>query len=215
MKKLFAISLLLTAFIVSTNAYSQTLAIGIEAGVNIANANITPSTTTTSSRTGFLVGGIVDIGFSPTFGITTGMRYVMKGFSFPGVTTTGIQVEATNKVSYLEFPVLLKVKFPLTEVKPYIIGGPTIGLKLAANQDFVGGGASGTSDISASTESIDFGLLFGAGMDFRVGPKMDLFVQGAYNLGISNVEKALNQVGTPSSTKTYGIQFTGGVKFRL
>ncbi|MDZ4711140.1 MAG: porin family protein [bacterium] len=214
MKKLLTLALFISAFLISTNVYSQSLGLGIEAGINIANTNNTPSINS-STRTGFLVGGVVDIGFTPTIGITTGMRYIMKGNKFPATTNTGVTGEATGKLSYLEFPVLLKVRFPLTEVKPYLIGGPTLGLKLASEIEFVGGGTTFTQDVSASTESIDFGLFFGGGIDFKIAPKVDLFIQAGYGLGLSNIEKTVNQATTPSTTKTTGIQITGGAKFRL
>lgn len=218
MKKLLTLVIVIFAMSLSSVSYSQTtLTLSLEGGVNIANANITPSPTTSSSgRTGLIFGGLVDIGFTPKIALETGLRYVMKGFTQNGVTTNLGVTNLTFKTNYLEFPVLLKVKFPLTEVKPYLIGGPTLGLKLTADLDYTSQAGSGTQDNSTNVESIDFGLLFGGGLDFNIAPKVDLFIQGAYSLGISNVEKPpQNQVTTTSTTKTYGIQLTGGARFKL
>jgi hypothetical protein len=188
-----------------TNANSQSIALGIEGGINISNINVTP-TVTTDSRTGILVGGIIDINITKTITITSGLRYIMKGWS-----NTGEGVTYTDKLGYIEFPALLKVKFPLTEVKPYLIAGPTLGIKVSANESATNGTQTQDNDISSLVESTDFGLLFGAGIDFSVGNKTSLFIQPAYSLGLSNILKN----STTTTIKNYSIEITAGVKFSL
>lgn len=205
MKRTIALIALFVISIFCTEARSQSLAIGIEGGVNIANVSATP-TFASNTRTGIIIGALLDVGFTPTIGLTTGLRYNMKGYS----VTQGTQ-SVTVKLSYLEFPALLKVKFPLTEVKPYLIGGPVLGIQVAATQDFTDGTQTTNSDISSLIESIDFGLLFGGGIDFRVGPKAAIFVQPAYAFSLSNIIKN----STTQTTKNNGFQITGGVKFGL
>jgi len=190
----------------SVSVYSQTtLALGLEAGLNLANVSITPSQTS-NSRTGLIIGGVMDIGISKNIGVTSGLRYIMKGFQ---VTNQGATF--TDKLSYLEVPALLKVKFPLTEIKPYVIGGPVLGIRVSASEEQSNGTQTNDVDASSAFESIDFGLLFGAGMDFNVATKTDLFVQAGYSFGLSNIWKQTTTV----TVKNYGIQITGGVKFKL
>ncbi len=205
MKNLFTSIALILILVVSSNVNSQSIALGIEGGINIANITATP-TATTSSRTGIIAGGIIDINITPNITITSGLRYNMKGYeSVVGATTF------TIKLGYLEFPALLKVKFPLTEIKPYLIAGPTLGIKLSATQTQSTATQTVDTDVSSSVESTDFGLLFGAGMDFRVGARTLLFVQPAYSLGLSNILK-----NAPTSTiKNNGFQITAGVKFGM
>ena len=187
------------------SVYSQpNFSLGLEAGVNLANINITP-TMSTSSRTGLIVGVFADIGLSRTFYIRPGLRYMSKGFSS---TSNGITF--TDRLSYLEIPALLKVSFPLTEVKPYLVGGPAIGIQLSASEEATDGVQVQTSDASSVFESIDFGLFFGGGVDFRVAGKVDMFVQTGYSLGLSNITKVQTVTG-----KNYGFQITSGVKFGL
>ena len=205
MKRTIALVVLFVISIAYTNSRAQSIGLGIEAGIDIANITSTP-TFTTSSRTGLIAGGIIDINITPTITITSGLRYNMKGWS-----STANGVTYTDKLGYLEFPALLKVKFPLTEVKPYLIGGPTLGIKLSAEEEQSNGTQTATVDISNSVESTDFGLFFGAGLDFKVGVKTDLFVQGGYQLGLSNILKN----STTTTIKNNGILLTGGVKFRL
>jgi hypothetical protein len=188
------------------NSMSQTnIKLGFEAGLNIANVSVSTNVST-NSRTGMIFGGVADVGFTPQIGLVTGIRFVMKGYSVSQGNTS-----STIKLNYLEFPALLKVKFPLTEIKPYVIGGPTLGINLSATAETISGTQTQTSDLSANTESIDFGLFFGAGMDFSVTPKMDLFFQGGYAFGMSNIAKGITTV----TVKTNGIQLTGGVKFKI
>lgn len=212
MKNLTFLALLLIVLSFSNNSNAQVkIALGLEAGINIANTTETPAQNT-NSKIGLIGGGNVDIGLSPTISIVPGLRYVMKGnsltgsFPFEGVTYT----EISNKGNYLQFPALLKVKFPLTEIKPYLIAGPMLGILLSATQSATAPNTSRDFDIKTNFESTEFSLLFGGGMDFRVATKTDLFIQFAYELGLSNISKIAN-----NTVKTNGIQITGGVKFGM
>lgn len=197
-----ALFLIITSFTV----YSQpNLSLGIEGGLNLANVSITPSQTS-NSRTGLIVGGILDVGISNNIGIQGGLRFIMKGFQ---ITNGGATF--TDKLNYIEVPALLKVKFPLTEVKPYLVGGPVLGIRVSASEEQSNGTQTADVDASSAYESIDFGLLFGGGLDFKVATKTDLFIQAGYSFGLSNIWKQTTTV----TVKNYGIQFTGGVKFRL
>lgn len=207
-KKVTIYSAVLALFMIFTagSSMSQTnIKLGFEAGLNIANVSVSTNVST-SSRTGMIFGGVADVGFTPQIGLVTGIRFVMKGYSVQQGN-----VSTTVKANYLEFPAFLKVKFPLTEIKPYLIGGPTLGINLSATAESISGTQSQTNDLSATTESIDFGLFFGTGLDFSVTPKMDLYFQGGYALGLSNVAKGQ----TTTTVKTNGIQLIGGVKFKI
>jgi hypothetical protein len=206
MKNLNYLVLVLLLSFMYTNANAQKMAIGIEGGVNIANVSVNP-TTTTDSRTGLIVGTLLDVNFTQQITLTPGIRFTMKGFS-----NTVNTVNNTVKLNYLEFPVLLKIRFPLTEIKPYLAAGPVLGLNLSANLDQSNGTQSATTDISSSTESIDFGLLFAGGMDFKVGMNTALFFQVGYQLGLSNINKTANNTTT---IKNNAFQITGGVKFGI
>ncbi len=204
--KLKNVLIALTIVLSALSVYSQpNLALGLEGGLNLANVSISPSQTS-NSRTGLIIGGVLDIGISRTIGVTTGLRYTMKGFQ---VTNQGVTF--TDKLNYIEVPALLKVKFPLTEVKPYLVGGPVLGIRVSATEEQSNGQQTADVDASSAFESIDFGLLFGGGLDFNVATKTDLFIQAGYGFGLSNIWKQTTTV----TVKNYGIQFTGGVKFRL
>jgi opacity protein-like surface antigen len=190
----------------STITYSQSIGLGLESGLNIANASISPININSSSRTGFMVGGFADIGMSRIISIRPGIRYVTKGFSID----QGQGTMLTHKLNYLEIPMLLKAGIPLRQVVPYFMAGPTLGIQLSATAEVNNAAQVQTVDVGTSYETIDIGLLFGSGLEFNVGNNIDVFTGFSYSLGLSNNYK-INNV----SIKNYGLQITGGVKFGL
>lgn len=205
--KIRTILLAVLLAVTTVSVYSQSkLSLGFEAGINIANANQTPSTSF-GSKTGFIIGGMLDASISPQFSIAPGIRFITKGNSYSGAD--GV---ASNSLSVIEIDALLKVKFPLTEIKPYIFAGPNLGFILSATYSQTPtGGTSSSQDVSSNVETIDFGLMFGGGLDFKVAPTMDIFGQFGYSLGLSNIQKN----NPASTTKTTGIQLTTGLRFKL
>jgi hypothetical protein len=187
--------------------YSQSkISLGVEGGINIANTIETPSSQF-GSKMGFIIGTHADIGISPNFSVAPGVRFVTKGSKYSGAD--GV---ANFSANVIEIDGLVKAKFSLTEIKPYLIAGPTLGFILSVNyEETPTGGTSTSYDVSSNYETIDFGLLFGGGLDFKIAPKVDLFSQFAYSLGLSNIRK-----NNPAQTvKTTGIQITAGARFKL
>lgn len=203
--KLIKTTLIIFALFViySTQSYSQSIGLGIESGINIGDIATTPNVTT-STKTGFMVGGYADIGVTDIFSVRPGVRYITKGFSstFNGVTFS-------DNLSYIEVPLLLKVSVPLPKVKPYFMAGPTLGIQLSASEQFGTGPQAQDLDASPIYETIDFGLYFGGGIDFHVASKMEIFTGFGYSLGLSNISKLT------TSIRNHGLQITSGVKFNI
>ncbi len=199
---------LILGVLLTTASYSQVkLAIGPEVGINIANFTTTPDIST-STRTGMIFGADLDVGFGHYISIQPGLRFVMKGAS----GNDGAGGTVTDKLNYFEIPVLLKVTFPLTEVKPFLIAGPILGINMSANADDTPQGGNGTStDISSSISGTDFNLLIGGGVGFKIAPKIDLYGQFGYAFGLSNILKN----ATTQTFKTTGLQITAGAWFHL
>lgn len=204
MKFLTKTSIIIVALaaIFSTVTFSQTK-LGIEAGLNLSNSSFSPDLRS-GTRTGFMLGGFAEFKVSPLFSIKPGLRYIMKGFSV--VDDWGYQ--STIKLNYIEAPVLVKVTFPVQQVKPYIEAGPTVALRISANAESV----DGDVDASDAFETMDFGLYFGSGLDFRVSGNTELFAGIGYSLGLSNTLSAINGNVTG---KNNGFRIVSGVKFDL
>jgi opacity protein-like surface antigen len=199
------LTLIFTVFVFTSASFSQQgIGLGLEGGLNLANANIKPSFNT-GSKSGFMVGGFVDIGVSKNVSIKPAIRYIMKGFEIR--SNNGITF--TENLGYIEFPMLVNVNFPLNHVKPYFEVGPTLGIQLSASEEATDGVNFQEKDVSTSFESVDFGLYFGSGMGFRVADKTELFTGFGYSLGFSNILK-----GT-TTAKNSGFRITAGVKFSI
>jgi hypothetical protein len=204
--KIFLV-LLISMFITASSFSQIKLSIGPEAGINISNFAGTPDPQS-SSRTGLLFGADFAIGFGKYMAVQTGLRFVMKGASSTGANGTAY----VDKLNYLEIPLLLKVTFPLTEVSPYLLAGPVLGINMSANEDATpNGGTTQTTDLGPFITGTDFGLLFGGGVAFKIAPKIDLFAQFGYSLGLSNILKN----STTNTLKNNGIQITAGAMFHL
>jgi hypothetical protein len=135
-----------------------------------------------ASETRFIGGLFLDAQLAPMFHLQ------------PEVLING----AYAGLTYLDVPVLLKVKFDASPgFKPYIAVGPQLGLKI-----------SGASTIA----SINFALPFGLGMEYEVSPGLALVLDARYVLGLSDIN-------TPSvagaDLKTKYIQITVGAAFAI
>ena len=125
---------------------------------------------------------IVSMNFSSGAGSATGLSFapellfVQKGVSDGDLAT---------KLSYVEVPLLFRYNFATGgSARPYLTAGPTVAL-LASCTLSVDGESESCDDIYAedeSYESIDYGLMFGAGVRLnRFG------VSARYEMGLGNI----------------------------
>jgi len=183
MKKLS--TLLLACFLVAgvtTSMQAQSpVSIGLKGGLNIAD--LTNTEFDTDTRTGFLGGVSLNISLpSIPFGIESGLYYTQKGTSYSSDIGTG-----TLKLDYLEVPVLARFNLDMPgSVTPHLLAGPYLGFNVNSEIEGSDGESSVSSDISDEIVSTDFGLLFGAGLDFNLGLTA-LNAQIRYGLGLMNV----------------------------
>jgi hypothetical protein len=199
-------TLLVLILLLSTNFTNAQIKLGGYSGVTFMDVSVTP-TTQTSSRTGFLFGAIAEFKFAKMFYLQPSLHYIMKGTSQTAANET-----YSTKLNYLEIPLLLKVKFELTEFKPYFVAGPTLGIKLSATSDYSGPNGTQSTDISSNIAGTDFGLNFGLGGEFALNSKTDIFIDFHYQLGLTNIN---NIAGSTTTYKNIGFQIWAGAKFGL
>jgi hypothetical protein len=173
MKKLLLPVCLLLAGVINANA--QGVAVGLRAGLNVANQSISASGVSISpdSRVSFLVGGYAKIMFSGSMGIQPELFYSSIGAKWPS-SGSGVQ---TIKTDYLTLPVFFR--YNITD-NFHLLAGPQFGILMSAK----GTDNTGTQDIKSSLNSSDISGVIGAGLDF--GP---INVGLRYNFGLSNIEK--------------------------
>lgn len=134
------------------------------------------------SRTGFVGGAYFQTDFSTNFGVRIEGLYFQKGASADSAS-----FDATFKLDYIEFPVLLMANLPVGDTgRLSIFAGPTMGFNMVAEIEGSAGDFSATVDISDSVASSEFGLTFGAGLGFNVGSVI-VGVDGRYGFGLTTV----------------------------
>jgi hypothetical protein len=217
MKKTLLPAVILLMFLSSTTFAQLPFKLGARVGLNIANLSFSPdlpSAVDKSSRIGFKFGAAAELGFIPMFAVQIEPMYVMKGAKF---SANG--AEETFKYSYLEIPILLKLKIPTPgPVTPYAFAGPNIGIFLSGTDEYTGG----SEDLKDFTSSVDFALDIGAGVSFDIAPFTSLLIDARYSLGLSNIFNDKGQLSwqqltgqSSQSVKTTGIQIVAGVMFGL
>ena len=206
--KLFVLSFMML-FVTSLALGQMKVSLGLESGIDIANLSVTPSLST-NSRTTFMIQGNCELGFGHYFAVVPGIRYIGKGASSSDQANNTTE---TLSLNYLEIPIIFKGIYPIpqTQIKPYVLFGPSFGFQMSANDNITTPNASQSNDVSANFSGLDFGLNFGLGIGYDFTHRINAFIQFAYQLGLSNI---LKNPGN-NSEKTYGILLTGGVFFTL
>lgn len=162
------------------------------------------------SRTGLALGGFAIVPLRPPFFVQPEILYVQKGSR---IEITGLASgTGTNRAGYLEVPILLRFAIPIdqstrgVQVQPYVVGGPTAGLKLHAGSE-ANGEATVERDFGAVTRAFDFGLTAGAGVDYDVAAGTAV-AEVRVALGVADVISLPNEAG-----RTRGIMVTLGFIF--
>jgi hypothetical protein len=109
---------------------------------------------------GIAAGVFVTAGLTPQFAIQPELLYVMKG----GKNDTD---DESIRVSYLEIPLLLKLRIPAkgngSQFSPNVYAGPFLGIK--AGCSVTSTATDDCADFGATFKSTDFGVVIGAGVD--------------------------------------------------
>ena len=226
MKKIFVLIFVAMLIVASSNIQAQTqVSFGARAGLNIANTSFDPdlpSQLSKSSRTGFQFGGALEVGFAPMFALQIEPMFATGGTQISGPLFSNgfnsVNGKITYKLSFIEVPILLKVKVPVAgSVTPYAFLGPNVAFVMSSKElDEPDGYASNETDMKDQTSSINFSLDFGAGAGFNVAPLTTILFDVRYSLGLANMLSDKGKQGTGyNSIKTNGFQIVAGVMFGL
>lgn len=172
MKKLL-LSALVVMLVVSANAQVR---FGVKAGLNSANQSYSVDgmgalSVSADPIIGFHLGVIADMATSEKFSFQPGLLFSQKGSKISDVKTT---------VNYIDIPLNLMLKFGSSDnFKVLGFAGPSISYAL--------GGKVGDESITFGSEAgqmkrLDFGLGFGAGVQFS-----SFQATLGYNMGFANL----------------------------
>lgn len=190
--------------------------VGLEGGVNVSDLDIEGEDT--DSETGFRIGGVLRYDFAPSglIGLQTGAAYSQKGAS----QTEG-GVEATIELDYVEVPLLLAVNVPTgSAVRPRFYAGPQLAFEASCSLSGADGSVSIDVDCDASelqeigfeTESTDFSLLFGGGLELGAGPGA-VTLDVRYDLGLTDINAS--EGPDQAEAKNRNLQLSAGYLISL
>jgi hypothetical protein len=170
--------LLVFALLCASPAMAQQVTWGVKGGVNLAtlDVNVDPSPEF-KYRIGLLAGGF--------FTWPLGARFDLQPealFSQQGAKLDDLGADATIKTDYLVTPILVRYKLSSSGRGLVLFGGPSLGFKLSAKAVAEIGGEKTSDDISDEIESVDYGVVFGAGWEAG-----RLSIDGRYTWGLSHI----------------------------
>lgn len=177
------------------------------------------------SKQGFFGG--IGLEFGSRLGLEIDILYFQKGVRLKGDDSAegfSGSFDVTTSLDEISVPALLKFRF-LPGSTPYIVGGGEIAYVLSAKSKYTATDATtkktyaGTTDLKKDSENlntIDYGLVFGAGFELNSG-FLPFYIEGRYHMGLANMFKkdaeTPQDVKDTDSVRTTAIVVTAGVKF--
>ena len=190
MKNFTKLLIFVSIVTMSVNGYSQTF--GIKGGLNLANMAVSTSGVgvTLQSITAFHVGLVGDVKLQDKLYFNTGLLFSLKGFKIKGSGLGGVSSGSLN-LNYLEIPLNLAYKFPINEKSKFLVqAGPYLGYAMSGKEKS-GGESSSVNFNDAGIKRMDYGLGFGAGVEFG-----QIVASINYQLGIANLNDDSNTDAT-------------------
>lgn len=170
--------------------------------LNISNTSFLvdpePNSADYSSRFGFGMGAVIDRPLTGPISLHAEPMFMQKGGK------VDISNENTTlKISYFEFPIMIKYNFQTLErIVPYAMAGPSLGFLLNAKAEIEDGDEN---DIKDQFENVDFSLGFGGGISIP-RENLGLFAEARYLLGLANI----NAEDDVITVKNRGLQILFG-----
>ena len=174
MKKLVAFSFIMFSFSIFANA--QNIRFGIDPGIALSKALYKPFSGDRRVWAGFDGGALVEIGAK---------RIKFQGevnYSMNGVELNTGTLEWTIKNSYINVPLLAKMKFGGVN----LLTGPQMDFLLTSKTDTSGTG--GSVDIKDQFKKSGFEWVFGG----EIKITKNIFLGIRYTLGLTNISERLN-----------------------
>lgn len=220
MKKMFTyLFLASTMFLLASN--SSLAQFRLKVGPNLGlNYNIGTGSDVTETMTGIgmVIGGTVDMGFTPTIGLITNLQFYDNrsgGTSSEGsVQGIAYTIDSDNSIAYFMIEPLFKLTLPGSSI--YFVMGPAFGFNVQGSYDvritsqnnqvtFNDGSTKATG--SLKNMLVRFALKFGSGYDIKIG-SIFLTPQLGFEYGLTNVQSDIK-------ARILTIQLTTAVKFSI
>jgi hypothetical protein len=147
------------------------------------------------NRTGLASALAVHVGLNGWLSVQTELTYAMKGASYgtvidpsDGFTTYYGTYQKLYSTDYVELPVLLRARVGGAAVRPLLMAGPAIALKVTEALQFKDGMGGEVKSTGYAFRAFDVCAMGGLGLE--VGPKDNcLTIEGRYAQGLLSVLK--------------------------
>ena len=169
-------------------AQAQEINWGVKGGVNLASLNAKEEPAPDFGyRIGLVAGGFVTWRLGTHFDLQPEALFSQQGASIGDDVT-----DATIELDSLVVPILARYKLRPSGGGLVFFAGPSLGFSLRAKAVAEVGGEKTKTDIGDNIESVDYGVVFGAG--WETGP---FSIDGRYTWGLSAIG-----VDEPTDQKT-------------
>ncbi len=161
----------------------------------------------TETNNGFTGGFFTYTSFSPNFGLLTELLYTQKGVVIKGNDVLlNKDVEVVTSLHYIEFPISLKLSFPVApEFNPYLYAGPYASYLILATEKKTD---SDTQEVEGF-KKFEYGISAGGGISFGLGGT-ELFIDVRYIMGLADI---IDIEGAEIDQKNKGLSLTAGLAF--
>ncbi len=190
---LISLIILLTIYVSVSTA--QRLELGVKGGVNFSTAKITgEDNIEIKYKKGFIAGGYITLNFSKYFALQPEAVMTSKGTVVELINESS-NLKTTSKLSYWEFPVLLKLRLiSVSGFRYNVFCGPYISFKNKAEVEYEAAELSSSRDLTEAKNS-DTGIIIGTSLDLGKF-NFDLRYSSGLTNSIENIEdiKTKNRV---------------------
>ncbi len=174
----------LAALAVATPLTAQT-SFGVRGGMTLSTLAVSEEEEGSEFNYGYQAGIHAAVTASLGSGVLLSAAYSQRGVT---VTEPGVSAEGSLDLAYIDFGAFGKIPI---DAGPYLLFGPTLGLRIACSATSSELGYSATQDCGAGGaddpfKASDFGVSGGVGISFDVGGR-DAVVEVLYGFGILNI----------------------------
>lgn len=225
------VSLIIACLVVAISAqsvwaqvyYHPTFDVGFKGGVSMSNMQFSPSVEQ-KMRQGIIFGASVRYCEEKLFGLMAELKYVQRGWKEDFKETSFSYDRVLN---YVELPVMTHINFGSQKVRGFVNLGPSVSYMLSnsasANFDYmhpetVEGFPIDNRHVSQMAlevkNKIDYGIVGGVGVEFRVKKRHCFLLEGRYYFGLGNIYSNAKKDEFSASRST-SIEVSLGYMFRL
>jgi opacity protein-like surface antigen len=195
MKKLLALLVIACLVVMATSAFAEEdkqLRWGIKGGFTMMNIWGDEAQNTSWAYGGG--GGVfMNYRFNEYFVLQPEAMWAWKGFKVKHDVAPDIEIDITTKVYYIDVNALAKITVPMEGmVKPHLLIGPYVGFKIGDGwsmdpdppAEYADDVEQAFDDMLDQTRTTDFGVDFGAGLDYMLSSGGMITFDVRYALGL-------------------------------